>query len=47
MCYTLSELVKEFSKEKNISQREIFEVVLIEFLRKYGYENEVNALFGK
>lgn len=46
MCYTLSELVKEFSKEKNISQREIFEVALIEFLRKYGYESEVNALFS-
>lgn len=45
MCYQLSELVKEFSKEKNISQREIFEVSLIEFLKKYGYENEVNALF--
>lgn len=46
MSHNLAELVKEFSKEKNISQREIFEVSIIEFLRKYGYENEVKTLFG-
>lgn len=45
MSHSLSELVKEFSSEKNISQREIFEVAIIEFLRKYGFENEINALF--
>jgi hypothetical protein len=45
MSHNLAELIKEFSKEKNISQREIFEVSIIEFLRKYGYENEVKALF--
>ncbi|SKC57262.1 hypothetical protein SAMN02194393_01527 [Maledivibacter halophilus] len=45
MSHSLSELVKEFSKEKNISQKEIFEVAIIEFLEKYGYENEINALF--
>lgn len=45
MSYPLAELVKEFSKEKNLSQKEIFEVALIEFLKKYGYEQEVNALF--
>lgn len=47
MSHPLSELVKEFSIEKNISQREIFEVAIIEFLRKYGFENEVNSLFQK
>lgn len=46
MSHSLSQLVKEFSKEKNISQREIFEISIIEFLKKYGYENEVNALFS-
>lgn len=45
MSYPLAELVKEFSKEKNLSQKEIFEVALIEFLKKYGYEQEINALF--
>lgn len=47
MSHPLSELVKEFSIEKNISQREIFEVAIIEFLKKYGFENEVNSLFQK
>lgn len=47
MSYPLSELVKEFSIEKNISQKEIFEVAIIEFLKKYGFENEVNSLFCK
>ncbi|MCY6959350.1 hypothetical protein [Clostridium brassicae] len=46
MSHNLAELIKEFSNEKNISQREIFEVAIIEFLKKYGYENEVNALFS-
>lgn len=46
MSHPLSELIKEFSKEKNISQKEIFEVAIIEFLKKYGYENEINALFS-
>ncbi|MCY6370975.1 hypothetical protein [Clostridium ganghwense] len=45
MSHNLAELIKDFSKEKNISQREIFEVAVIEFLKKYGYEIEVNALF--
>lgn len=46
MSHNLSELIKEFSKEKNISQREIFEVAIIEFLKKYGYESEINTLFS-
>ncbi len=45
MAHPLSELIKEFSREKNISQREVFEVAIIEFLKKYGYEKEINALF--
>ncbi|MSR91190.1 hypothetical protein [Inconstantimicrobium porci] len=47
MSHLLSELVKEFSREKNISQREIFEVAIVEFLMKYGYANEVNMLLKK
>lgn len=46
MSHSLSQLIKEFSKEKNISQREIFEISIIEFLKKYGYESEVDALFS-
>lgn len=47
MAHPLSELIREFSIEKNISQREIFEVAIIEFLKKYGFEREVNSLFKK
>ncbi|MDS1029684.1 hypothetical protein RDV78_04080 [Bacillota bacterium LX-D] len=46
MSHYLAEMVKDFSKEKNISQREIFEVALIEFFKKYGFEKEVRALFS-
>ncbi|WP_077369479.1 hypothetical protein [Anaerosalibacter sp. Marseille-P3206] len=45
MSHRLANLVKEFSIEKNISQKEIFEIAIIEFLKKYGYESEINALF--
>ena len=46
MMNTLEQLVVDFSREKNISQRELFEVALIEFFRKYGYEQEVERLLG-
>ena len=36
MSHDLDLLVRNFSKERNISQREIFEVALIEFFKKYG-----------
>lgn len=44
MTNTLDQMVRDFSKEKNINQREIFEVALIEFFQKYGYEREVEML---
>ncbi len=44
MTNTLDLMVRDFSKEKNINQREIFEVALIEFFQKYGYEQEVETL---
>ncbi|MED0665942.1 hypothetical protein P4T04_06375 [Bacillus badius] len=47
MMNTLEQLVVDFSREKNISQRELFEVALIEFFRKYGYEHEVNRLLSR
>lgn len=47
MMNTLIQLVSDFSKEKNITQREIFEVALIEFFKKYGYENEMERLLGQ
>ena len=44
MTNTLDQMVRDFSKEKNINQREIFEVALIEFFQKYGYGREVETL---
>ncbi|WP_432354606.1 hypothetical protein [Sporosarcina sp. A2] len=44
MTNTLDQMVRDFSKEKNINQREIFEVALIEFFQKYGYAREVGTL---
>jgi len=41
---SLDRLVKEYSKEKNISQREIFEIALVNFFRQYGYKKEIDAL---
>ena len=44
MSDMVARLIAEFSQEKNITQREIAETALIEFLQKYGYKNEVEAL---
>lgn len=44
MTNTLDLMVRDFSKEKNINQREIFEVALIEFFQKYGYAREVETM---
>ncbi|MCM3625617.1 hypothetical protein M4D70_25960 [Brevibacillus borstelensis] len=46
MIHSLDRLVVEFANEKNISQRDLFEVALIDFFRKYGYEQEVEQLLG-
>ncbi|MBD7909110.1 hypothetical protein [Sporosarcina gallistercoris] len=41
MINTLSNLVSEFARENNMTQRDLFEVALVDFFRKYGYEKEV------
>lgn len=47
MSNTLDQLVRDYSKEKNISQRDIFTVALLDFFRRYGYEREVETLLGR
>lgn len=47
MMHPLEQLVVEYSREKNISQRELFEVALIEFFRKYEYEQEISRLLSR
>lgn len=37
MSNTLDQMARDFSKEKNITQRVIFEIALIEFFQKYGF----------
>lgn len=40
----VAKLTGEFSKEKNITQKEIVEGALIEYLQKYGFKREVETL---
>lgn len=40
----IGRLTGEFSREKNVTQREIVEAALIEYLQKYGYKAEIDAL---
>ncbi len=44
MSDMIAKLAGEFSKEKNITQREIVEVALIEYLQKYGFKREIETL---
>lgn len=44
MTNHLDQLVRDFSKEKNISQRELFEVALVGMFQKYGYMDEIETL---
>lgn len=46
MVNTLAIMVRDFSKEKNVSQRDICEAALIEFFKRYGYEREVEQLLN-
>ena len=47
MSDTISRLICEFSQRRNISQKEIIEAALIEFLRKYSFKDEVDSILGK
>lgn len=44
MSDMVAKLTGEFSKEKNISQREVVEGALIEYLQKYGFKREIETL---
>ncbi len=47
MSDLLARLVTEFSESKNLSQREVVETALIEYLKRYGYQMEVEKLLAK
>ena len=44
MSDMVAKLTAEFSKEKNVTQREVMEGALIEYLQKYGFKMEVETL---
>lgn len=44
MSDMIARLTTEFSKEKNITQREIVEAALIEYMQKYGFKREIDTL---
>lgn len=44
MAIALDEMTRKFSAERYLSQREILEIALIEFFKKYGYRTEVEKL---
>jgi len=46
MSSRLDRMVRDFSAERALRQREIFEVALIEFFRRYGFEREVETMLG-
>jgi hypothetical protein len=41
---SLDNLIKDYSKDKNIPQKQIIEVAIVEFLKKYGYSNQVKEM---
>lgn len=44
MIHSLDQMVTDFAKEKNMTQRDVFEVALIDFFNRYGYERQVEVL---
>ena len=44
MSDMIAKLTGEFSREKNVTQREIMEAALVEYLQKYGFKQEIESL---
>jgi hypothetical protein len=47
MNYGMDMLVRSYSQDKNVSQKDIVEIALVDFFCKYGFSSEVNTLLGK
>lgn len=47
MSDMLIRLLKEYCESKNLKQRDVVDVALIEFFRRYGYQREVDKLLQK
>jgi hypothetical protein len=46
MTDLMGQLVKDYSVQNNVTQKNLFEVALVEFFRKHGYVREINTLLG-
>ena len=46
MSNRLNQLVMSFTTDKDINQREFFEIAAIEMMKNFGYEAEVKGLLG-
>ncbi|MBG9545513.1 hypothetical protein ABE29_23010 [Cytobacillus firmus] len=44
MSESLQDMAVEYCNQRNIKQRELFEVAVIEFFQKYGFEYEIESL---
>lgn len=44
MVHSLDQMVVDFARERNMSQRDVFEVALLEFFKNYGYQQQVEQL---
>jgi len=42
----MDQIVKDYSLRNNVSQKDIFNVALVEFFRKHGFALEINTLLG-
>jgi hypothetical protein len=47
MSHLLDQLARDYGREKHVSQREVFEVALIEFFQKHVYHDEIKQLLAK
>ncbi|WP_286808532.1 hypothetical protein [Acetobacterium sp. MES1] len=47
MSEALTRLMKEYCDSRNLKQRDVIDVALIEFFKRYGYQREVDKLLGK
>jgi hypothetical protein len=46
MSKSLAQFLEEFSDVKNLSQREIVEAALVQFLKQYGFKTEMETLLS-
>ncbi len=47
MSNQLDQMIRDYSKEKNIAQRDIFEIALVRFFLEFGYEREVTTMLER